>query len=144
VPQRAPAPTPQPTHKREPYQCEWCGRDGHLAMFCFRRLRFERRQPERRAPEVFHQTTGGHAPARCGQRRDARPRRVGGEGGGGGGYRAPGGGFTGPIPHRAFGGGQRGRGFGGRGTPRFPQCGGRQPQFSFEDTYPAFEQMARH
>ena len=93
---------------------------------------------------MFYQPTGGHTPAQRGQRWDARPRHVGGGGGGGGGYRAPGGGFTGPIPHRAFVGGQRGRGFGGRGAPRFPQRGGRQPQFSFEETYPAFEQMARH
>src|SRR6185503_5718281 len=143
VSQRAPASTPQPTHKREPYQCEWCKREGHLAEFCFRRLRLERRQSERRAPEVFHQPTGGHTPARRGQRRDARPRRVGGGGGGGGGYRAPVGGFAGPVPHRAFGGGQRGRSFGGGGAPRFPQRGGCPPQFSFEDTYPTFEQMAR-
>jgi len=78
VPQRAPAPTPQHTHKRESYQCEWCHRSGHLAEFCFRRLRFERRQSERHAPEVSHPVAGGHAPARCGQRRDVRPRRVGG------------------------------------------------------------------
>jgi hypothetical protein len=37
-----PKESPKPKPKRKPFHCEHCGRDGHLAEFCFRRKREER------------------------------------------------------------------------------------------------------
>jgi hypothetical protein len=33
---------PEPKESPKPFHCEHCGRDGHLAEFCFRRKREER------------------------------------------------------------------------------------------------------
>jgi hypothetical protein len=56
-----PKENPKPQPKPKPFQCERCGRDGHLAQFCFRRKREERLarelankdryRPSRRVPE---------------------------------------------------------------------------------------------
>jgi hypothetical protein len=37
-----PKENPKPKPKPKPFRCEHCGRDGHLAEFCFRRKREER------------------------------------------------------------------------------------------------------
>jgi hypothetical protein len=37
-----PKENPKPKPKPKPFHCEHCGRDGHLAKFCFRRKREER------------------------------------------------------------------------------------------------------
>ena len=84
-----------------------------------------------------------HGPSRCGDRRDARARRVGG------GYRAPAGGrFAGRTPGRPqYGYGPRDRDFGGGyNAPRFPRDGGRRDMgYAFIDfANPSVEQMARH
>jgi hypothetical protein len=36
------SPKPKPKPKPKPFHCEHCGRDGHVAEFCFRRKREER------------------------------------------------------------------------------------------------------
>jgi hypothetical protein len=37
-----PKENPKPNPKPKPFHCEHCGRDGHLAEFCFRRKHEER------------------------------------------------------------------------------------------------------
>jgi hypothetical protein len=41
-PKENPKLKPKPKPKPKPFHCEHCGRDGHLAEFCFRRKREER------------------------------------------------------------------------------------------------------
>jgi hypothetical protein len=56
------------------YHCEYCERDGHLASFCFRRKRYERRVSESSRKDMNRPSHGVHAQPV--QRRPARPRGV--------------------------------------------------------------------
>jgi hypothetical protein len=79
---RAPQPSKKKasSHKQNPpktevrYHCEYCERDGHLASFCFRRKRDERRVSESSRKDMNSPSHGVHdQPV---QRRPARPRGV--------------------------------------------------------------------
>jgi hypothetical protein len=69
-----------PFHKQNPpkrevrYHCEYCERDGHLASFCFRRKRDERRVYESSRKDMNRPSHGVHAQPV--QRRPTRPRGV--------------------------------------------------------------------
>jgi hypothetical protein len=54
------------------YHCDYCHRDGHLAEFCFRRKRDERREYELNSRNMYHPPHGVHVLHI--QRRNARPR----------------------------------------------------------------------
>jgi hypothetical protein len=77
---RAPQPPKKkaPSHKQIPpkrevrYHCEYCERDGHLASFCFRKKRDERRVSESSRKDMNHPSHGVHAQPV--QRRPVRPR----------------------------------------------------------------------
>ena len=111
-----------------------------------------RREQERRNADMYSARV--HGPSRCGDRRDARARRVGGGQGDGGGYRAPAGGrFAGHAPGRfQYGNGPRNRDFGGDfEAPRLPRGSVRQSRGRRDGGYalsgfanPSVEQMARH
>jgi hypothetical protein len=65
---RAPWPSKKnalPTNKIHPrelrYHCEYCERDGHLASFCFRRKRDERRVSESSRKDMNRPSHGVHA-----------------------------------------------------------------------------------
>lgn len=66
---RAPQPSKKkaPSHKQNPpkrevrYHCEYCERDGHLASFCFRRKRDERRVSELSRKDMNRPSHGVHA-----------------------------------------------------------------------------------
>jgi hypothetical protein len=51
-------PKPKPKPKPEPFHCEQCGRDGHLAEFCFRRKREERLGRELADKDRYHPSRG--------------------------------------------------------------------------------------
>ena len=145
---------PQPAPKRVIFHCEFCQKDGHLVEFCFKRKRQERRAREWGNSDLYHDD----AVPRRGDRRDVRPRRVGGGGGDGGEYRAPvGGRFDGYVPRRSF------NDFGpyhreverdGFGIPPFGFGGDRRPFERHEMGYgmhgmidyanPSVEQMTQH
>ena len=160
-------PTKKPPAKEKPkpqpkplFHCEFCGRDGHLEQFCWKKRREERRQFEFSNQDRYHSShsvpgSGSRAPqgpvrsASSGFRGVPRPAR---------------GGFQDRSfdrPRREFGrrppfGGQvgRGRSYGGRREyqPRFPPRGGRvrresvPPMGRVDGSFanPSFEQMARH
>ncbi|KAG8069544.1 hypothetical protein GUJ93_ZPchr0006g43560 [Zizania palustris] len=71
-------PKPQPHPKKPSYHCGHCQRDGHLVEFCFRRKRVERAESARGGQEQFYQQGGRLRVPRCGERMEARSRRVGG------------------------------------------------------------------
>ena len=63
----------QPPSKREVrYHCDYCHRDGHLAEFCFRRKRDERREYELNNRNMYRPPHGVHVPPV--QRHSVRPR----------------------------------------------------------------------
>ncbi|RLM78030.1 hypothetical protein C2845_PM12G12760 [Panicum miliaceum] len=49
---------PQPERMR--FHCDHCGRDGHLAEFCYRRKRAERRERQWRNQDMYHPGHGVH------------------------------------------------------------------------------------
>jgi hypothetical protein len=53
-----PKESPKPTAKPKPFHCEHCGRDGHLAEFCFRRKRDERLAREMSNKDRYHPSHG--------------------------------------------------------------------------------------
>ena len=78
---KQPPPKVNHTHKRVTYQapkrevryhCEYCKRDGHLAEFCFRRKRDERREHEWNNRNAYRPPHGVYDPPV--QRRTSRPR----------------------------------------------------------------------
>jgi hypothetical protein len=52
------SPKPKPKAKLNPFHCEHCGRDGHLAAFCFRRKREERLAREMANKDRYHPSLG--------------------------------------------------------------------------------------
>jgi hypothetical protein len=62
----------QPPKREMRYHCDYCHRDGHLAEFCFRRKRDERREYKLNNRNMCHPPHGVHVPPV--QRRSARPR----------------------------------------------------------------------
>jgi hypothetical protein len=50
--------SPKPKPKPKPFHCEHCGRDGHLAEFCFRRKREERLARELANKDRYHPSRG--------------------------------------------------------------------------------------
>ena len=66
----------QPPLRAVRYHCDFCGRDGHLSEFCFRRKREARRAREMNNPDMYHPFHDVHAPnvQRRAPRRAARPR----------------------------------------------------------------------
>jgi hypothetical protein len=53
-----PKENPRPKPKQKPFHCEHCGRDGHLAAFCFRRKREERLARELANKDRYHPSRG--------------------------------------------------------------------------------------
>jgi hypothetical protein len=53
-----PKENPKPKPKPKPFHCEHCGRDGHLAEFCFRRKREERLVRELSNKDWYHPSRG--------------------------------------------------------------------------------------
>jgi hypothetical protein len=53
-----PKENPKPKRKLKPFHCENCGRDGHLAEFCFRRKREERLARELANKDRYHPSRG--------------------------------------------------------------------------------------
>jgi hypothetical protein len=51
-------PDPRESPKPKPFHCEHCGRDGHLAEFCFRRKREERLARELANKDRYHPSRG--------------------------------------------------------------------------------------
>jgi hypothetical protein len=139
----------QPKSHQRVFHCVFCGRDGHLEEFCFRRKRVEKREREWANPDMFYQGAGRHDQPQRGDRRDARARRAGGGHGDGFAYHAPRGGrFAGQAPSHANGYGPWDHGFGRFNEPRFPHRGGHWTQddgYGMFDCYDAFgDQMAWH
>jgi hypothetical protein len=62
----------QPPKREVRYHCDYCHRDGHLAEFCFRRKRDERREYELNNQNIYRLPHGVHVPPI--QRRSARSR----------------------------------------------------------------------
>jgi hypothetical protein len=57
-----PIESPKPKPKPKPFHCEHCGRDGHLAKFCFRRKREERLVRELANKDRYHPSRGAPKP----------------------------------------------------------------------------------
>jgi hypothetical protein len=54
--------SPKPKPKSKPFHCEHCGRDGHLAEFCFRRKRGERLSRELANKDRYRPSRGVSEP----------------------------------------------------------------------------------
>jgi len=62
VPQpKKPEPRVNPQPERVRFHCEHCWRDGHLAEFCYRRKRAERRERQWRNQDLYHPVHGVHS-----------------------------------------------------------------------------------
>jgi hypothetical protein len=162
---------PEPKPKPIPFRCEYCGKERHLAEFCYKRKRDERLAREQANQDRYRQSRGIPEP------RVPLPRGVGSvrsvgrfpQRGGGGerfvrrddGVRAgerfgrARGGFAGRPPTRpqyGFRGDDRSFGFQRNYGPRFPPRGARTPPMGHGKfggkgvmfANPSFEQMARH
>jgi hypothetical protein len=49
---------PEPRPKPVPYRCEYCGKERHLAEFCYKRKRDERLAREQANQDRYHQSHG--------------------------------------------------------------------------------------
>jgi hypothetical protein len=132
---RAPQPSKKKasSHKQNPpkrevrYHCEYCERDRHLASFCFRRKRDERRVSESSRKDMNHPSHGVHAQPV--QRRPGRPRGVLPLVARSQAVRPRGGRARRNAGHVSYGQGPCDRGFGSYfpSGPQFSSCGDRFP-----------------
>ena len=133
---KKPEPRVNPQSERVRFHCEHCGRDGHLAEFCYRRKRAERRERQWRNHDLYHPVHGVHRPRQfpppSGAKREQH--RRGGE------IRE---GARRDPSHGQYGFGGHGRSFGPLrfNGPCFPACGGRPQRRSYfvDVSNPTFE-----
>ena len=153
-----PSATPKPKPKPIRFHCEFCGRDGHLEEFCWRRKKKERMAREFENRDRYRPFSGEPRPRATFPRSEAFVRTIPPRGARGSSSRGRGefgGEFARRPPPRGFG--RYDRSFESRGEfrPRFPPRGARAPPVRRERAppmgsgnvdfaNPSFEQMARH